>query len=532
MNTLTDTLLQSSAGSGWKKIGVRHHHGILIILSALHSQHSCGIGEFLDLLPMIDWCQHLGIDTIQLLPLNNREGNPSPYDAFSSLALNPLYLSLYALPHLEKHPELIDALKTLTQLTNTERIVYREVFTHKMHWLHTYVDVTGNKILESQAFKQYVHDHPWVESYSLYRTLKDQFRDSPIESWPSELRSIHPQERSSLIKHHQNPINFYILLQYLCFLQLKSVKEYANKRGLFLMGDLPILLSKDSVDVWEHPELFITHLQAGAPPDVYNQEGQNWGFPIFNWDAERSNQFSWWKQRLGYAGHFYDLFRLDHVLGFFRIWAIPPGHLSKEGYFVPPDQEQWESQGREILSMICASTEMLPIAEDLGTVHKMVRPCLTQMGICGTKVMRWERKWETDKHYLLNQEYPPISLTCVSTHDSEPLSLWWKLFPDEAQILAQDKHWIYTPELTLRQREEILWDSHHTASLFHINPLQEYLALFPELVHYTPEEERINIPGKILPTNWTYRYLPPVEEIISHESLFQKMKKIVFSSSF
>ena len=98
-------------------------------------------------------------------------------------------------------------------------------------------------------------------------------------------------------------------------------------------------------------------------------------------------------------------------------------------------------------------------------------------------------------------------------------------------MLAQDKHWTYTPTLTLEQREQILWDSHHTASLFHINLLQEYLALFPELIHPSPEEERINIPGKILPTNWTYRFIPSVEEIISHELLFQKMKKIIFSSS-
>lgn len=531
MEQLKSTLLKTPTAKGWNTIGVNPHHGINVPLASLHSKQSCGIGEFFDLIPLIDWCRRLKMDVIQLLPLNNSESDPSPYNSFSSCALNFIHLSLHALPYLEKQPKLKKTLKELTQLTSANRINYLEVFTHKISWLHAYFDAVGSQIADSKEIKQFTRDNPWVEYYALYRTLIDRFGSAPKESWPEEMRSPSDNDLKLLIKTHWNDVSFYIALQYFSFIQLKKVKEYGEKQGVFLMGDLPILLSKESVDVWQYPDLFISNLQAGAPPDFYNKDGQNWGFPLFDWDAMRKNHFSWWKQRLSYAENFYHLFRIDHVLGFFRIWAIPPGLSSKEGHYLPLDTKEWEPQGREILSMVASSTSMLPIAEDLGVVPDIVRPCLKEMGVCGTKVMRWERKWHEDSRYIPIQYYEPISLTCVSTHDSDTLTLWWKNFSDEATVYAKDKHWSYAPDLTEDQREEILWDSHHTSSLFHINLLQEYLAFFPELSWPNPEEERINIPGKVLPTNWTYRYRPSVEEIASNEPLFLKMEKILHSPS-
>jgi 4-alpha-glucanotransferase len=481
-------------------MGIRHHHGIVIPLSSLHSKHSCGIGEFLDLLPMIDWCKRLKMDIIQLLPLNHSETDPSPYNTFSSCALNIIYLSLAALPYLEKEIRLRQKLEKLSKLSTANRVNYKEVFLHKIDWLRSYFDVAGNTLMSTDAFKQYVRQNPWVQQYARYRSLLGSSADG----------------------------SFHTVLQYLAFTQLKAVKSYANQQEVFLMGDLPILMGKESVDVWQYPDLFITHLEAGAPPDYYNKEGQNWGFPLFAWDAMKKKQFSWWKQRLHYAENFFDLFRLDHVMGFFRIWAIPPGKLPKEGRYLPTDEKQWGPQGKEILHMICTATAMLPVGEDLGTVPDMVRPTLSEMGICGTKVMRWEREWkEKDHHYIPIQNYPPISLACVSTHDSETLTLWWKNFEDEAKAFAQEKQWNYAPELTQKQREEILWECHHCSSLLHVNLLQEYLAFFPELIWPNPEDERINIPGKFLPTNWTYRFRPSVEEITAHKELFLKIEKIL-----
>ena len=129
------------------------------------------------------------------------------------------------------------------------------------------------------------------------------------------------------------------------------------------------------------------------------------------------------------------------------------------------------------------------------------------------------------------EAYPVLSLTCVSTHDSETLQIWWKKYPEEAKALADYKKWEYTPDLSISQRKQLLWDSHHTSSLFHINLLQEYFAMFPELTWTNPEDERINIPGEPLPTNWTYRFRPSVEEFTKHEALETAMQKILFSPS-
>jgi 4-alpha-glucanotransferase len=281
--------------------------------------------------------------------------------------------------------------------------------------------------------------------------------------------------------------------------------------------------------VWQHLELFDTHLLAGSPPDMYNEEGQNWGFPIFNWDALKKTHFDWWKQRLGYAQNFFDIYRVDHIIGYFRIWTIPPNHLSIEGHFIPEDEKQWEPQGRELLTMLASSTSMLPIGENLGIVPKLVDLCMDEFGICGTKVLRWARNWEEDKSFIPIEDYPPVNLTCISTHDSETLTLWWTRYSSESKAYAEYKNWTWEPLLTDKQREEIVWDSHHTPTLFHVNLLQEYLAFFPELSWPNPEDERINIPGTILPTNWAYRFRPSVEEIISHKELFLKMRKVIFA---
>lgn len=527
MNELIEHLQNSVTSSAWKKVGISNHHGINFPLSALHSKNSCGIGEFFDLLPMIDWCCQLKIHFIQLLPLNNSETDPSPYNAISSCALNIVYLSLHALPFLDK--ELTDKLSQLQQLCLPSRIPYQQVYTHKMLWLHTYFDQVGDKLIKTPEFQKFAQDNPWIQHYALFRALSERLGNAPISSWPQEAQTPTPDQFQDLLNRYTTDVSFYTALQYLCYTQLKSVKDYANKKNVLLMGDLPILVSLQSADVWQYPHFFNTHLQAGAPPDMYNQEGQNWGFPIYNWQEQKKTQYQWWKQRLKYAENFFNICRIDHVLGFFRIWAIPPGESSKNGSFVPPDEKEWEPQGKELLTMLAESTSMLPIAEDLGLIPNCVRPTLKELGICGTKVMRWERKWEEDGHYLPIQYYMPLSITCVSTHDSEPLAQWWTNFPEEAKAFADFKHWNYEPVLTNKQRQEILWDSHHTASFFHANLLQEYLDLFPEFSWPELAEERINIPGQTLETNWTFRFRPSVEELTGHHELQLMMEKILFS---
>lgn len=524
---LKNTLLHSPAGKHWEKIGIFPHHGIDLPLSAIHTKSSCGIGEFLDLIPLINWCKKLKMDVIQLLPLNDSGNDPSPYNALSSCALNPIYLSLHALPYLDELPELQKKLAPMQELTLTQRIPYHEIKIQKLYWLRLYFEQAGARLVKSEEFEHFISENSWAISYSLFKVLKDILEQSLWHYWPDELKHPTKKQYDELVERHWNEICFHLCLQYLCFMQMSSVKNHAEKSHLLLKGDVPILISRDSVDVWHHPEFFDLHYSAGAPPDPYSAEQQYWGFPLYHWDAKKKAQYSWWKQRLTVASRYFDLYRLDHVIGLFRIWAIPFGQPITQGHFIPEDESKWIPQGRELLTMMLSSFAMMPIAEDLGQVSSDIRLCLKELGIPGTKVMRWERYWDENKRFIPYDEYLPISMTCVSTHDSETLALWWKDSPEEARDFAAFKGWDYTPELTKQQRREILWDSHHTSSLFHINLLQEYLALFPELVWTDPRDERINVPGKILDTNWTYRFRPSVEELAAHEGLGLSISELI-----
>lgn len=492
----------------WKKIGTKPRHGICLALSSLHSKKSCGIGEFHDLIPLIDWCKQVGFDVIQLLPLNDSGNDPGPYNALSSCALNPIYLSIPGAP----------------QLPFTQRISYHEVQSLKLNLLRDYYEKIEEKITQDKAFQSFITEHAWVIPYALFKVLKHRLEQNPWMTWPDELKIPNFSELSE--KHHREMM-FYVFLQFLCHQQLLHVKKHAKSQGVLLKGDIPILISPDSVDCWQQPELFDFSFSAGAPPDPFNAEGQHWGFPLFNWENVKKSGYAWWKVRLAVATQFYDLYRIDHVVGFFRIWAIPSDVPAKDGKFIPENPALWIPQGKEILQMMLESSPMLPIAEDLGVVPPSVRTCLLDLKICGTKVLRWERDYDDHKAFIPFDKYPAISMTTVSTADSETLQLWWQNNPEDAKTFAALFNWKYSPDLTQDQRQKILQTAHHTPSIFHINLLQEYLALFPELVWPSPEDERINIPGKVLPTNWTYRFRTPIEEITSHPKLKESIKNIL-----
>jgi 4-alpha-glucanotransferase len=486
----------------WKKIGMTPHHGICLPLSALRSSRSSGIGEFLDLLPLIDWCKNVGFDCLQLLPLNDTGFESSPYYPLSSSALDPIYLSLWDLPNG------VGGFDRFMPYLDSPRLFRNEVKTIKLEWLRIYFDKTFASVSKDPSFQTFLSENPWLHDYSRFMANKSAFQWKSWTEWPSQ-----PKEDPIEIDFH----NF---LQYLCFSQLQKVRAYASERSLFLVGDLPHLLSPDSADVWANPSQFLLDLNAGAPPDKYNALGQNWGFPLFNWDAMRESHYSWWKERLSTLAKLYHIYRIDHVVGFFRIWAIAEGKKPSEGAFVPNDPSLWISQGRRALEMMIDDCPLLPIAEDLGIIPEAVYPVLKGLGISGTKVLRWQDSIPYDL-------YEPLSMTTVSTHDMEPLPLWWQKFPKEAIAFCMFKGWEYSPILSQEKQIAILHDAHHTSSYFHINLLQEYLFPFPELHSPILEDERINVPGTLLPTNWTYRFRPSLEEIIAHKPLAQTIQDIL-----
>ncbi|MBA3603639.1 MAG: 4-alpha-glucanotransferase [Parachlamydiaceae bacterium] len=518
-DSINNLIEASPLASQWQRIGIRPHHGICLPLFSLHSGQSAGIGEYPDLIPMLSWCQRIGLDTVQLLPLNDTGPNTSPYSSISAYALNPLHLGLAHLQGLHEDTRLQTSLKEIQKLTSSPRVNYEAVQTAREYFLKDYFQFHSKNILESSVYQQFQAENPWLQGYALFKSIKSHCHWHSWGSWPEEIRNRDPKKMEELHQKFEMDIKYHTFVQFLCFQQMKEVKACADKLGVYLKGDLPILLDRESADLWLNSSLFHFDLGAGAPPDAFSNIGQNWGFPLYNWDEMEKQNYSWWKERLAIASNFYHIYRIDHIVGFFRIWAIPHGEEASEGHYIPPDLIQALQQGRKILSMMLDATDMLPIGEDLGTVPPEVRNVMKELGICGTNVMRWEREYTKDGCFILPNEYPPLSVTTVSTHDSSTLQLWWKESANEALDYCKFAGWEYHPTLSPEYQFALLYTSHHTSGLFHINLLQEYLAFFPELVHTSLEEERINTPGIISDLNWSYRILPTVEMLTSNPDL-------------
>jgi 4-alpha-glucanotransferase len=476
----------------WKKIGRGPHHGFAVALFSLRTEKNCGVGEFLDLIPLIEWCRHLGLDCLQLLPLNDTGFDASPYNPLSSCALDPIYLSLWELGI------------NFSEFKQSPRLRRNEVKKKKLEVLRAYFK---RSFFPTPEYNRFLSENLWLPEYSHFMALKEQFAFHNWKEWPPNALGD-PAE-----------IEFNKFLQYLCFSQMKKVREAADKNRIFLIGDLPHLVSPDSADVWGHGALFHTELSAGAPPDHYNALGQNWGFPPFNWEAMERDGYAWWQKRFSTFANLYHIYRIDHLVGFFRIWTIKEGQKASEGTFLPADHALWMAHGQKILEMMIDNCLALPIAEDLGTIPPEIYPILKQLGICGTKILRQET--------MPYNTYEPFSLTTVSTADMESLPLWWKTHVEEAKRFCSFKQWHYESKLTKEQEIAILHDTHHTSSFFHINLLQEYLFPFPELSWLDLEESQINVPGTLLPTNWTYRFRPSLEELVKHHPLADTIRKIV-----
>lgn len=520
MSSVEKELSQSLTATAWKRIGIHHHHGINIPLGSIHTKDSAGIGEFFDLLPLIDWCHQLHLDVIQLLPLNESgENEPSPYNALSSCALHPIYLSLHELPYCEETPHLKTILSQLRKLKTTKRIAYSEVLRLKRSFLSSYLATVGHKLAKKERYFNFVKRQNWLLEYALFKVLKDKNCGKNWKHWPANEQNLTHQKRKKWLKDYQREVEFYCLVQYLCFEQLTKVKDYATKKKVFLKGDIPILVNPDSADMWAHKNFFHLDWVVGRPSSSLEPEGQYWGFPLYHWKAMEENHHEWWKKRLQTAAQLYHLYRIDHIIGFFCLWIIPEGQKPKTGHYSPKQQDLMHAQGRSLLKTLISFTDMLPIGEDLGSSYPFIKTTLSAYGIPGTKIFRWERAWEKDGFFIPYDHYSPISMSSVSTHDIDTTQLWWQKFPKEASQYAHQKKWTYFEKLTAHQQREILWDNHHSGSLFHINLLQEYLALTPELTWDDPEDERINYPGTIQPRNWTYRYKQPIETLSTNQAL-------------
>ncbi len=269
----------------------------------------------------------------------------------------------------------------------------------------------------------------WLDVYVLYKVIKEKNFEKNWEDWEEEFKNRDPKVLENFKQDNLERIRFHSWLQWQLFEQFKKVKAYAESNGVLLMGDLPFLVSRDSADTWEHRDYFKLGLCSGAPPDMYFAKGQRWGMPAYNWQNIDRDGFGYIKERLSYAENFYDLFRIDHAVGMFRIWTIPllepEENAGLNGRFDPQDENLWEAQGRKILSVMVLATKMLPCAEDLGIIPECSYRVLEEFGVPGIDVQRWMKYWGTSYDFKAPQDYRKNSIATLSTHDSSILCAWW-----------------------------------------------------------------------------------------------------------
>ena len=306
--------------------------GVAIPLGALYTKNNPVIGEFADLMPFADFCKACGIQLIQLLPVNDTGTQSSPYSGLSAFALHPIYIRIKDIPGFDDLYKSDEKFKTtydnfISSQPYTLRYDYDAILNTKISLLKMLYDATpeGKTGDAGEQLTKWIKSNPWVKDYAVYKNLKWNYMQASWKSWHQDDQHKTPEEISKLwnTKAFKKEHLFYAWCQMLADQQFTTAVEYVHKQGLMLKGDMPILMNEDSCDAWAYPNVFNQKLRAGAPADGDNPTGQNWGFPTYNWKNLKEDNYSWWKNRLKQASRYYDAYRLDHILGFFRIWAIP-----------------------------------------------------------------------------------------------------------------------------------------------------------------------------------------------------------------
>ncbi|MFC1848599.1 4-alpha-glucanotransferase [candidate division CSSED10-310 bacterium] len=308
--------------------------GVMVPLFSLRSATGLGVGEIPDLKHLIKWCTLTGLKLIQLLPLNDTGLDPSPYSAVSSMALNPVYL---ALPKIYGWECIKDELQRTRPFFNAQdRFDYKKIRALKLALLSKIFSEQRSNLSASTPFRDFRERNQWLIPYAVFCVLKERYEHQWWREWPDRYQQASPEVLTEITVRFPGECLFHQFIQWELEKQLSAVHQAAREAAVILKGDMPILMNDDSVDVWLKSDYFHDRLRAGAPPDMFSDEGQNWGFPIYRWEVLEKDDFSWWNHRLQQMGKFYDAVRIDHVLGFFRIWAIPKWEkTARLGYFVP-----------------------------------------------------------------------------------------------------------------------------------------------------------------------------------------------------
>lgn len=302
--------------------------GVAIPVFALRSQDDFGVGDFIDLKKMIDWAASTGQRFIQILPINDTTMTHTwtdsyPYNANSTFALHPMYLRVDLMGQLSDPGRRAYFDNERIALNKLKQIDYERVNNVKNEYTRELFKENGASVMATDEYRKFVtRNESWLLPYAAFCTLRDIYSTADMSQW-GEYNVYDKVRVADFIEAHREEIDYVCYIQYFLDKQLREVRTYAHSRGVAIKGDIPIGISRTSVDAWTSPRLFNLDSQAGAPPDDFSVLGQNWGFPTYNWEEMNRDGFAWWKARFAKMSEYFDAYRIDHILGFFRIWQIP-----------------------------------------------------------------------------------------------------------------------------------------------------------------------------------------------------------------
>jgi 4-alpha-glucanotransferase len=474
--------------------------GILIPLFSLRTRDDLGRGEILDLEQMIDFALSMGHRVIQLLPLDETGPDElSPYSAMSVMAIDPMYISIRDLPGVGRVVRARARAAAGRGRFVARAIIRREKFA-LLERAYRATRARGGRDEGSERDAFIAANSYWLHDYALFRALQERFNWTSWNTWPDEIARRQPDALEAARRELADQIEMYSYWQFVAHRQWSQMRAYASSRGAFIGGDLAFSPGQDSAEVWANQDEFDLTRTVGAPPDAFNPKGQRWGLPLPNWNNMRAAGFKVLRARARHAASLYDLIRIDHVVGLYRTFNFG-SDPDAPGVFTPANEDDELHQGEEVIRTIkqeAGDAEL--IAEDLGTVPPWVRESLTRLGVPGYKVMQWERDWHGDQSFFNPSSYPELSLATTGTHDTEPLTVWWQATPvaDREKLvhgLGLEGKVDPRTRLEKSEREAILAALYAALSHLVIIPIQDLFGW----------SARINRPGTVGDSNWTYR---------------------------
>ena len=514
--------------------------GVVVPLFSLHTARSWGIGDIADLARCQAWLRRAGLQAVQVLPLGTLPpGETSPYSALSAMAIDPIYVAVdqahdfQALGGDARLP--LDEQIALRRARSSPHVAYGEVrevkesalrLAFSLFWDVDWVRTTAR----AGAFAAFASwEDWWLGDYALYSALRARHGNRPWTQWPAQLRDRDPDALDTARRELEQDVLFHQYVQWVADEQWELAREQLGAIRLF--GDFPFMVSTDSADVWANQHLFRFDRTVGTPPDAFSETGQDWGLPLYRWDVMHAEDYRWLRQRGKRMARLFDGYRVDHLVGFFRTYSRPLGEI--RGSFDPAAKVDQIALGERLLTLFLESGAQV-IAEDLGLIPDFVRESMARLGVPGYKVLRWERKWKVEGQPFIDPaSYPAISVVATSTHDIEPLALWWETIDEEERRafmrlldtessgppitdLNVGAHGVRprsaTTPFTPAVRDALLNLAYAAGSDLLLAPIQDLFG-WPD---------RINTPATVGGQNWTWRLPLAVDALESDPVAIQR----------